>query len=117
MFPAGCDPVPAVIGCLRDLAPDLVLCGMRAGGWRGERDGPYLVAEALGHAVVGDAASLECAADRATVVQGLPRGRRREVSVRLPAVVLVNGAASHARGAGICPGAARPDRRASGGGA
>ncbi|PTW59837.1 electron transfer flavoprotein beta subunit [Breoghania corrubedonensis] len=93
----GCDPVPALVEALRGVGPDLIICGMRAEAGEGSGMVPYLIAEALGHAVVCDAAAIECASGTARVVQGLPRGRRREVVVTLPAVVLVNSAAPAAR--------------------
>ena len=93
----GGDPVPALTGFLRHLRCDFVLCGMRAETGEGSGMVPYLVAEALGYAIIANAAAIERTAEGVRVVQALPRGRRREVSVSLPAVVAVNHAAPAAR--------------------
>ncbi|MEI2385178.1 electron transfer flavoprotein subunit beta [Breoghania sp. JC706] len=93
----GHDPVSALAGFLRAGRFDLVLCGMRAEAGEGSGMVPYLIAETLEYAVVCDAAAIACAEVGARVVQALPRGRRREVTVVLPAVVAVNAAAYPAR--------------------
>ncbi|MDJ0933001.1 electron transfer flavoprotein subunit beta [Breoghania sp.] len=87
---AGCDPVPALIARFREIKPNLVLTGMRAEA--GEQSGmvPYLISEALGTSLLCDAADVACEGETARVVQALSHGRRREVSVRLPSVLLVN---------------------------
>ncbi len=93
----GADPVPALIGCLNEIRPDLVLTGMRAEAGEGSGMVPYLVAEALGASLVADVAGITDLADEATVIQALPRGRRRQVRLRLPAVLPVNAAAPEPR--------------------
>ena len=86
----GRDPVPALAGHLAGLAPDIVLAGNRAEG--GEDSGmvPYLIAQALGHAVVADIAAIHVAAGKASLTQALARGRRRLIETRLPVVAAVN---------------------------
>ena len=87
------DPVPALCAHLTKLAPDIVLCGGRAEG--GEDSGmlPYLIAEALGSAMVADVADLDIASDGASLIQALPRGKRRRITTGLPVVAAVNAAA------------------------
>jgi electron transfer flavoprotein beta subunit len=93
----GSDPIPALSTHLAQLAPDLVFCGSHAEG--GEDSGmvPYLVAQALSSAIVPDVAALSVKGDKATPTQSLSRGRRRQVEIRLPAVVMVSTAAPSPR--------------------
>jgi N,N-dimethylglycine/sarcosine catabolism electron transfer flavoprotein subunit beta len=90
--PTASDPVPALIAHLKALGPDIILAGARAEG--GEDSGmvPYLVGQALGHAIVADVAAMSIAG-KASVTQALPRGRRRLIEARLPVVAIVNAAA------------------------
>jgi electron transfer flavoprotein beta subunit len=95
-IPAGADPVPSLVASLAEHAPDLILAGRRGQG--GEDTGlvPYAVAAALGRPIVADAAALAPAeGDPGALVvdQALPRGERRRVTVRLPALVTVHPAA------------------------
>lgn len=91
--PQGSDPVPALAAHLRQLAPDIVLCGGRAEG--GEDSGmvPYLIAQALGFAVVADVAAIDMGGEHAGLTQALPRGKRRLVQTRAPVVAAVSPAA------------------------
>jgi len=96
--PAGAEIVPALEAWLRDLGPRLVLCGAR--GETGEGSGlvPFLLAERLGWSLVCGLAEVEAVdGDTMTVLQALPRGQRRRLKVRLPAVVTVDAAAQPAR--------------------
>lgn len=92
-IPQGRDPVPALIGHLAQLAPDVVFCGSRAEG--GEDSGmvPYLIAQALGLAIVADIAEISAGDGRATLTQALPRGRRRRIETPLPVMAAVSAAA------------------------
>jgi electron transfer flavoprotein alpha subunit len=89
----GRDPVPALAAHLKQLAPDVVLCGGRAES--GEDSGlvPYLVAEALGFAMVADTVALGIGAGEAGLTQALPRGKRRLVETRKSVVATVSAAA------------------------
>lgn len=91
--PAGHDPVPALIARARDFAPDLVLCGAVAE--QGEASGmlPYLLAGALGAGVAEEAVGLVRDAAGVRVTCALPRGRREELDLALPAVLAVGLAA------------------------
>lgn len=91
--PKGSDPVPALTAQLAQRMPDVILCGGRAEG--GEDSGmvPYLIAQALGCAMVADVAALNIADGKASLTQGLPRGKRRLIETRLPVVAAVNAAA------------------------
>jgi electron transfer flavoprotein beta subunit len=92
-IPHGADPVPALGEHLAGCAPEIVLCGARAEG--GEDSGmvPYLIAQALGSAVVADVAGLTIEGDGASLTQALPRGRRRLITTRLPLVAAVSSSA------------------------
>jgi electron transfer flavoprotein beta subunit len=88
---AEADPLPALVSVIRCLGPDLVLAGPRGQG--GEDTGllPYAIAHALASPIVADAVALdEAGAGLLRVVQALPRGARRFVVVRLPALVTVH---------------------------
>jgi electron transfer flavoprotein beta subunit len=92
-IPSGSDPIWALSAQLARLTPDIILCGNRAEG--GEDSGmlPYLVAQALGCAMVADVAAITIDDGKASLTQALPRGKRRVVVVRLPVVAAVNIAA------------------------
>lgn len=94
---AGHDPVPVLADHLIRLAPDLVLCGEAAETDEASGMVPYLVAEALGSAVVSDVAAIVPGDDGLDAVQALLRGRRRQVTTQMPAVAIVNAAAPAAR--------------------
>jgi electron transfer flavoprotein alpha subunit len=92
-IPHGGDPVPALAAHLEALAPDVVLCGNRAEG--GEDSGmlPYLLAQALGFAMVADVAAIHIDAGEASLIQARPRGRRRLIETPLPVIAAVSAAA------------------------
>lgn len=96
-MPPGCDPVPGLIAHLAGLAPDIILAGSRAEG--GEDSGmlPYLVAQGLGIGIVSDVAALDVTGDWASLIQALPRGRRRLIETRLPVIATINAAAPEPR--------------------
>ncbi len=73
--------------------PDLVLAGRRGQGGADTGMLPYLLANACEMPIAADAMGLEVEADELAVVQALPRGARRRLVVRLPAVVTVHGSA------------------------
>ena len=96
-MPSGSDPFPALAAHLAALAPDIVFAGSHAEG--GEDSGmlPYLIGQALGHAIVADVAEVSVVDGRASLTQALPRGRRRLIETRLPVVAIVNAAAPEPR--------------------
>ena len=69
---------------------DLILTGSRAES--GDASGllPYLLAEKLNLPLVAHALEVKLVADKAEILQFLPKGKRRLVSVQLPAVVMVH---------------------------
>jgi electron transfer flavoprotein beta subunit len=100
----GADVLPALVNALRELSPELVLCGMRAETGEGSGMLPYLLAEWLGWPIVSGVAQVESVSDGvATLLQALPRGQRRRLSVRLPAIVTVDSAAPGARASAFGP--------------
>lgn len=91
----GDDPLPSLVAALSDNPPDLILAGRSGQG--GEDAGllPYALARALGRPILADAAGLQAGPEAGTlaVEQALPRGARRRVVLRLPALVTVHPAA------------------------
>lgn len=89
------DPLPSLAAALSEGAFDLVLTGRAGQG--GEDTGllPYALARALGLPLVADAVALAEGPQPGTlaVEQALPRGARRRLAVRLPALVTVHSAA------------------------
>ena len=69
---------------------DLILTGTRAEGGEGSGLVPYLVAERLGWPIVTQALDVQISDGHAEVTQALPKGQRRQVRVRLPAVIAVD---------------------------
>ena len=69
---------------------DLILTGSRAQS--GDTSGllPYLLAAKLNLPLVANALEIKLVADKAEILQFLPKGKRRLVSVQLPAVVVVH---------------------------
>ncbi|GAA0619797.1 electron transfer flavoprotein subunit beta [Halomonas beimenensis] len=92
--PEGADVLPALADALSEASPQLVITGERAEQGEGSGLLPYLLAEWLGWPVVNGLAEVEDVQDGvATLLQALPRGQRRRLKVRLPAIVTVDGAA------------------------
>lgn len=92
---AGDDPMASLAAALREGAYDLVLAG-RAG--QGGEDGgllPYALATALNLPIIADATALNEGSQPGTLnlEQALPRGARRRLVIRLPALVTVHPAA------------------------
>lgn len=90
----GADVLPALAERLEATAPQLVIAGERAEQGEGSGLLPYLLAEQLGWPLVSGLVAVEGVEDGvATLLQALPRGQRRRLRVRLPAIVTVDGAA------------------------
>lgn len=94
-LPPEADVLPTLITRLRELQPQLILTGVQAeSGWCSGCL-PYFLAQALDRPIVssvdqivpGDTFS------SAEVRQVLPRGQRRRLEVRLPAVIMIDPAA------------------------
>ncbi|MCG7599754.1 electron transfer flavoprotein subunit beta [Halomonas sp. McH1-25] len=101
---SGADVVPALVTSLRDMAPQLVLTGTRAETGEGSGLVPYLLSEALGWPVISGLAAVESIEQGvATVLQALPRGKRRRLRVRLPAIATVDSSAPAARQSAFGP--------------
>jgi electron transfer flavoprotein beta subunit len=100
----GSDAIPALAEHLAAAPPQLVITGTRAE--RGEGSGllPYALAERLGWPLVNGLAAVETIENGvATLLQALPRGQRRRLKVRLPAIVSVDGAAPAPRQSAFGP--------------
>lgn len=101
---SGADVVPSLADALREVKPQLVLTGARAE--TGESSGllPYLLAERLGWSIITGLAAVESIEHGvATVLQALPRGQRRRLRVRLPAIATVASSAPTARQSAFGP--------------
>jgi electron transfer flavoprotein beta subunit len=84
------DLIPALRAPLAALRPSLILTGVRAEGAEDSGMVPYLIAQSLGWPIVAQVADVIIGRDgKTTVVQALPRGRRREIEVALPCVLAV----------------------------
>ena len=84
----GTDIVAALADHVR--SAKLILCGARAQS--GEASGmlPYLLAAALKRPLLADVLEIKLVGDSAQVTQFLPKGRRRTVTVSLPAIIAVH---------------------------
>ena len=92
------DVWPLLVTRLKQAAPQLVVCGGQ--GETGEGSGllPHLLAESLGWTLVEGIVAIEsCDGAHLTALQALPRGQRRRLRVKLPALVSVDSAAPAAR--------------------
>lgn len=102
--PDGADVIPALAAHLERQPPRLVVTGCRAEQGEGSGLLPYALAERLGWPVINSLAAIErIEGDTATVLQALPRGQRRRLKVRLPAIVSVDSAAPVARQSAFGP--------------
>lgn len=102
--PPGADVVSALAQMLDETQPQLVIAGERAEQGEGSGMLPYLLAERLGWPLVSGLAAVEKVENGvATLLQALPRGQRRRLQVRLPAIVSVDAAASAARQSAFGP--------------
>tara|TARA_R110002049_G_scaffold80523_2_gene204851 strand:- start:13365 stop:14213 length:849 start_codon:yes stop_codon:yes gene_type:complete len=102
--PEGSDAITALAAYLAATSPQLVITGARAE--RGEGSGllPYALAEHLGWPLVNSLASVEKVENGVvTMLQALPRGQRRRLKVRLPAIISVDEAAPAARQSAFGP--------------
>lgn len=102
--PEGSDAILSLVEHLAATSPQLVITGARAE--RGEGSGllPYALAEHLGWPLVNSLASIEKVENGVvTLLQALPRGQRRRLKVRLPAIISVDEAAPAARQSAFGP--------------
>ncbi|WP_447530346.1 electron transfer flavoprotein subunit beta [Vreelandella sp. TE19] len=98
------DVIPALVEALRHDAPQLILTGSRAE--TGEASGllPYQLAEALGWPIITSLAAVEKVEQgTAVVLQALPRGKRRRLRIRLPAIATIDTSAPAARQSAFGP--------------
>jgi len=82
------DVLPALQSQLQPY--DLVLCGSRAEGGTASGMLPYLLAARLGLPLLAGVIAVTPGQDSIVAQQYLPKGRRREVALRLPALMTVH---------------------------
>lgn len=98
------DAIPALATHLAAALPQLVITGTRAEQGEGSGLLPYALAERLGWPLVNGLAAVEKVENGvATLLQALPRGQRRRLQVRLPAILSVDAAAPAARQSAFGP--------------
>lgn len=89
---------------VRDCQAKIVLCGSRAETGEGSGLVPYMLAKKLGWPIVAGLVSIEnIDQGSVTLLQALPRGQRRKLTVSLPAVLTVDPAAKTARQSAFGP--------------
>ncbi|QQK63062.1 electron transfer flavoprotein subunit beta [Cobetia sp. cqz5-12] len=92
------DVWPLLVARLKQVAPQLVVCGGQSETGEGSGLLPHLLAESLGWPLVEGIVAIEsCDGEQLTALQALPRGQRRRLRVTLPALVSVDSAAPAAR--------------------
>ncbi|WP_176493653.1 electron transfer flavoprotein subunit beta [Cobetia sp. 5-25-4-2] len=92
------DVWPLLVTRLKQAAPQLVVCGGQSETGEGSGLLPHLLAESLGWPLVEGIVAIEsCDGAHLTALQALPRGQRRRLRVKLPALVSVDAAAPAAR--------------------
>jgi len=96
--PPEADAVAALSDYLDSQRPDIVLTGVRAESGEASGMTPYLLAEKLGWPVVSRVADITRIENgEAEILQALPRGQRRALTVSLPFVASVDMAAAAPR--------------------
>lgn len=109
VLPEGADPVEPLIAHLRRLAPSLVLTGRQAEDGEGSGMLPYLIARGLDAAVVADVVRIgpsdapASSANMTDLVQALPRGQRRALTVTGRLIATVHPSAPPARASAFGP--------------
>ena len=94
----GDDALAVLAPYLDEVQPDLLLTGIQAEQGEGSGMLPYLLAEHLGWPLVTGIAAIEqIEGDQVTLLQALPRGQRRRLTVQLPLVASVDEAAASPR--------------------
>ena len=91
------DPLPALVDHLRSAPPDLVLTGVVAEAGEGSGALPYALAASLDLTVAANVAAIDIVGSEASIVQALPRGRRRALGATLPVFATVGVGAPPAR--------------------
>lgn len=109
VLPEGSDPVEPLVAHLRHLAPSLVLTGRQAEDGEGSGMLPYLVAQGLEAAIVPDVVQIgpshasPSIAGTADLIQALPRGQRRALTVSGRLIATVHPSAPPARASAFGP--------------
>lgn len=109
VLPEGSDPVEPLIAHLRRLAPSLVLTGRQAENGEGSGMLPYLIARGLEATVIADVVRIgpsdapASSASMTGLVQALPRGQRRALTVTGRLIATVHPSAPPARASAFGP--------------
>jgi electron transfer flavoprotein beta subunit len=99
------DAMPALSSYLKAEKADIVLTGVRSESGESSGMTPYLLAEQLGWPIVARVADIvEIKDGEAQVLLALPRGQRRQVTVKLPFIASIDNAAQAARQSAFGPG-------------
>ena len=85
--PSSADVVAPLASWLKRRNPQLILTGCRAESSEASGMLPYLIAAQLNLPIIRNAVSAELGDDGGEIVQALPRGKRRRLRLRLPAIV------------------------------
>jgi electron transfer flavoprotein beta subunit len=88
--PERSDVIPSLVSHLKQLGPDLVLTGTQTEHGPSSGYLPYGVAKGLDYPIVPAIAGLTLEGKQAQLLQALPRGRRRAVTISLPLVATVD---------------------------
>ena len=87
--PKNCNPYPALLWALGEQEFDLILTGVN--NFDGANSGlvPYALGRDLDRPVISNACEVSLKNNRIHVLQSLPKGRRRLMAARLPAIVAI----------------------------
>ncbi|AJQ93489.1 electron transfer flavoprotein subunit beta [Gynuella sunshinyii] len=99
------DIIPALVSWLQQSDSHIILTGVRAE--RGEASGlvPYLISEQLGWPLISHIVAIEMTSQtEARILQALPHGQRRAISVKLPFIATVDSSAPKPRQSAFGPG-------------
>jgi electron transfer flavoprotein beta subunit len=91
------DPLAALAAEIDRARPDLILAGRRGRGGTDSGLLPYRLARARAMPIAADAIAIEPDGDDLAILQSLPRGARRRLTLAQPAIVTIHEAAPPAR--------------------
>lgn len=99
------DALVSIADYLKSEKADIVLTGVRAESGESSGMTPYILSEQLGWPIVARVADIvDIKEGEAQVLLALPRGQRRQVTVKLPFIASIDNAAEAARQSAFGPG-------------